>query len=41
LAARKNGGGLTDEQCDAIIEELGPDVVMDTLRQSYGDTPLH
>lgn len=31
-AALQNGQTLTDEQCDAIIEMLGPDAALKTLR---------
>lgn len=35
---RRYRPGLTDQQCDEIIEELGPEAALDTLRRNVGVT---
>lgn len=35
ITRRASGMHLTDYECDMIIEELGPDIVIKTLRMEY------
>lgn len=36
--AAKHGRTLTDAEADALIEEIGPEAAIDTLRRAVGDT---
>lgn len=36
--AAKHGRSLSDAECDELLEQLGPEAAIDTLRRAVGDT---